>query len=64
MHHAPGKLVEIEHDDALIRLPYREVVRMRLSEAQLRRYAKAHGYKPGWVWYRLKEMQAKELVLS
>src|SRR5262249_45578367 len=46
-----GKLVELRSDDALIQLPYRQIVKLRLSEAQLRLYAEAHGYRPGWVYY-------------
>jgi hypothetical protein len=31
---------------------------MRLSESQLRLYAEAHNYRPGWVYYRLQEQRA------
>ena len=52
---ASGELIEIQSEAALLEMPYWRIVRMRLSEAQLRAYADAHGYKPGWVWYRLQE---------
>jgi hypothetical protein len=26
----------------------------------LRPYADAHGYKPGWIWHRLREQQSQD----
>lgn len=55
----PGRLAEITADyfARIARLPYREFVRTPRSERELRAYAKAHGYKRGWVWHRLQEQQ-------
>jgi superfamily II DNA or RNA helicase len=43
--------------DYITRLPYRKLLARPRSEAELTAYAKAHGYKPGWVYWRLKEQQ-------
>jgi DNA repair protein RadD len=34
---------------------YRELMAVPRSEMELRAYARAHGYKAGWVWHRLME---------
>jgi hypothetical protein len=52
-----GTLTEIRSDAALLRLTYEQIMRLRLSEAQLRFIAEARGYRPGWVWHRLQEQQ-------
>jgi DNA repair protein RadD len=57
LRHERGDLAEINADAALIRIPYRQILHMRLTKKQLRIYAEAHGYKPGWVWYRMKAME-------
>jgi hypothetical protein len=36
-------------------LPYCRIVAGRFTEAELRVYARAHGYHPGWVRHRLRE---------
>ena len=57
--HVPGWLGELSSDRlrAVLRLSYRQVVTTRLSEAELRAYQQFHGYKPGWVFYRLLEQE-------
>ena len=52
-----GTLTEIRSDAALLRLTYEQIMRLRLSEAQLRLIAEARGYRPGWVWHRLQEQR-------
>lgn len=53
------QLRELSRDrlDIVARLPYQEAVQADLSEAELRHYARVHGYKPGWVYYRLREQR-------
>lgn len=53
----PDDLDEItaERLAAVLAMPYRLVVNSRLSERELREYARHRGYRPGWVWYRLRE---------
>ena len=55
-----GRLSELrpEHFERIARLPYRRLVARRRSEPELRAYAEAHGYRPGWVWHRLREQEA------
>lgn len=57
LRHAPGDLAEltIERLAAVKRMSYREVVSCRLSEAELREYARSRGYHPHWVKHRLRE---------
>jgi superfamily II DNA or RNA helicase len=56
---AAGELVEMTAERRLTMLPYRRIVRgfMRgdVSKDELRLYARARGYKPGWVWHRQQE---------
>jgi DNA repair protein RadD len=57
----PGELVELT-SERLARargMSYRTMLRSRLSEAELRAFAKTRGYKPGWVLHRLREQQEK-----
>ena len=53
----PDELDEItaERLAAIRSMPYRLIVNSRLSERELQEYARHRGYKPGWVWYRLRE---------
>ena len=57
---APDDLVEItaERLAAVRTMSYRLVVNSRLSEPELREYARHRGYKPGWVWHRLLAQEA------
>jgi DNA repair protein RadD len=54
-----GRLVELTADRQyeLLRMRYREILNTRLSREELQLIADAHGYKPGWVWHRLREQQ-------
>jgi hypothetical protein len=54
-----GGLREIRPDDfsLLMRMPYQRFVGRPRTERELRAYAEAHGYKPGWVWHRLQEQR-------
>lgn len=56
----PGTLVEVSpgRTELIRRMPYRQFVSGLWSEPELKIYAKAHGYKPGWVWHRLQDQQA------
>ena len=47
------------HDDLnrIIRMPYARFMSEHRTERELRAYAEARGYKPGWVWHRLQEQQ-------
>jgi DNA repair protein RadD len=60
----PRPIVEVADDLAEITperlaavraMSYRQVIAGRLCEAELREYARARGYRPGWVWHRLRE---------
>ena len=42
---------------AVRRMSYRAIVSSRLSEAELREFARMRGYRPGWVKHRLREQQ-------
>jgi DNA repair protein RadD len=55
--HAPGELAELtaEKIARARRLSYRQILRLRLSEAELHAFTRAHGYKRGWVQHRLRE---------
>jgi superfamily II DNA or RNA helicase len=41
----------------IVRLKYRQLLARPRTEAELAAYARAHGYKPGWVYWRLKDQQ-------
>jgi hypothetical protein len=43
----------------LLRMPYKKFVAAPRSRAELTAYAKAKGYKPGWVWWREREQEAR-----
>jgi superfamily II DNA or RNA helicase len=65
---AAGELIEVTAERSLATMPYRRIVRgyMRgdVSEHELRLYARARGYKPGWAWHLQQERagrQPKEL---
>jgi DNA repair protein RadD len=57
----PGELIELTADRraAVCSMAYRHIANSRLTRAELQAYAQHHGYKPGWVYYRLLEQQAK-----
>ena len=57
-----GALRELSAEAAarIARMPYRRFLARPRSERELRAYAEAHGYKPGWVWHRLREQQAQD----
>jgi DNA repair protein RadD len=59
----PGTLIEVSPGRAeLIRhMPYQQVIRARLTEPELRLYADAKGYQPGWVWHQLRARNAVTL---
>jgi hypothetical protein len=52
-----GDLVELPAARlaAVTAMSYGQIRHSRLSEAELRAYARSRGYKTGWVWYRLRE---------
>jgi DNA repair protein RadD len=54
---AEGELVELTAEKLARarQLTYGQVLRLRLSEAELRAFALARGYKRGWVQHRLRE---------
>jgi superfamily II DNA or RNA helicase len=55
-----GKLAELTAANRIAmirRMPYRTVLGAKLTEPELRLYAQVHGYKPGWVWHRLRAQQ-------
>ena len=41
----------------IVRLGYRQLLARPRTEAELAAYARAHNYKPGWVFWRLREQQ-------
>lgn len=41
------------------RMSYRTLTSRPRSQAELQAYASAHGYKPGWVYYRLRDQEEK-----
>jgi DNA repair protein RadD len=53
-------LAEIPADRlAAIRgMPYHVVRNAKLTRTELRAYADHHGYRPGWIWHRLREQRA------
>jgi superfamily II DNA or RNA helicase len=55
----PGDLAELSPSRiaAIRAMPYRQVVNSRLTKAELAAYAEHRGYKPGWVWHRLRDQQ-------
>lgn len=55
----PGELVELtaERLARVRRMTWGEMLRSRLSEAELRAFASARGYKRGWVQHRLREQR-------
>lgn len=59
-----GDLAEVTREQLsrASRLSYREVMVARLSEAELRAFARAHGYRRGWVQHRLREQMGVQSV--
>ena len=55
-----GQLIELTQDRiAMIkRLPYRLIAASQWTEQELRIYAQHKGFKPGWVWHRLRDQWA------
>jgi DNA repair protein RadD len=53
----PGELAEVtaQRLAAVRRMSYRQVLASRLFEAELRSFARARGYRRGWVQHRLRE---------
>jgi DNA repair protein RadD len=45
--------------ERVIRLSYGQLLRVRRTEEELQAYAKAKGYRPGWVWHKLQEQNLK-----
>jgi hypothetical protein len=43
----------------VVRLTYSQLLHHRRTEEELWAYAQAHGYRPGWVFYKLKEQAEK-----
>lgn len=58
---AMEELKPIKRDpmERIVRMSYRSLVGRPRTEQELRAYAAAHGYKPGWVWHRLQDQQLK-----
>ena len=56
-----GDLVETtDRAFAAVRtMNYRDVMRSRLSYGELREFARARGYKPGWAWHRWREQRSE-----
>jgi DNA repair protein RadD len=54
-----GHLEEVtaERLAILARMPYWQIRKFKLPEAELRAYAQLKGYKRGWVYYRMREQQ-------
>lgn len=44
----------------ITRMSYRQLLRKPRSEAELAAYARAKGYRPGWVYWRIKEQEEKQ----
>jgi len=57
LQHVPGDLSELSAARLarVRRLSYRQILRLRLSEAELREFARVRGYKRGWVAHWLRE---------
>ena len=45
------------------RMSFRTLMSQPRTEAELRAYAQARGYKPGWVYYRLQEQRAAQAAV-
>jgi DNA repair protein RadD len=54
-----GDLAELTPEVLLAQQPYRQFVSEPRSEAELRAYAKAKNYKPGWVFYQMKSQRGQ-----
>jgi DNA repair protein RadD len=54
-----GQLRELNPEAAarIARMPYRRFLARPRTERELRAYAEVRGYRPGWVWHRLREQQ-------
>jgi superfamily II DNA or RNA helicase len=61
--YVPGSLGRLSASrlSAILGMSYRQVTSMRLSEEELKAYAEVHGYKPGWVFHRLREQRRTSL---
>lgn len=51
--------VKVDPLQRIVRLSYGQLLRVRRTEMELRAYAQAHGYKPGWVYWKLREQDEK-----
>jgi DNA repair protein RadD len=62
---APGALAELTATEAKISrlrcMSYHEFLSVRRSEFELREFAAARGYNPGWVWHQLQDWKAADL---
>lgn len=49
----------VEDLSHIIRMPYGRFISQPRTEREIRAYAAARGYKPGWVWHRLQEQRSR-----
>jgi predicted amidophosphoribosyltransferase len=54
---APMKELVVDQYAYITRMSYRQLLRARRTEEELQAYARSHGYKPGWVWWKMKEQE-------
>lgn len=54
-----GEMAELHAMVRVTQLSYRQLMKTQRSEAELHAYARAHNYKPGWVFYRLQEQRER-----
>ena len=60
-----GDMAELTQDilSRLREMPYGQFIAETRTEEELQVYAKSHGYKKGWVYYRIQEQRAQEASL-
>jgi hypothetical protein len=56
---AMRELQPVSKLDRILRMSYGQLLRARRTEEELAAYAKAHGYRPGWVWHKLREQEER-----
>ena len=56
-----GTLAEVSADQLrrIAGLSYRRFLRTPRTAKELHAYARAHGYKPGWVWHQMREQRER-----
>jgi superfamily II DNA or RNA helicase len=54
---APMKELVVDQFAYITRMSYRQLLRAKRTEEELQAYARSHGYKPGWVWWKMKEQE-------